>query len=312
MKDNENIFNQFKNLAESSSEDFPNSEKVWNKIEHKLDKKVLKTKHKLWQQIAVAASILLVVSIVYQFSQSTPKNNNTTNETVVVKDSIVLPQSDKAVASKENTVTTPTLKSKPQIDKILKKQTALSTSIGYIDTKEVQNEVTTSHETSKEIVNKKLNLEVNTNASFRNVASATPESNNKWYGSKKYDAVVVEKDQYKPYATFTQENQKIKKEEPIVVIDGEVASKDDLNDDDIDIESVLHLSNPLYIINGITYTEQELFGPNPTSPYYPLKKQIIESFTVLEKEKAIALYGKKAENGIVIITTKDGKPREKK
>ena len=28
-------------------------------------------------------------------------------------------------------------------------------------------------------------------------------------------------------------------------------------------------------VNGVQYTEQELFGPNPTSPYAPLTKQNI-------------------------------------
>jgi TonB-dependent SusC/RagA subfamily outer membrane receptor len=55
-----------------------------------------------------------------------------------------------------------------------------------------------------------------------------------------------------------------------------------------------------------------VFGPNPTCPYAPLKDQPIESVTVLQAEKAIEIYGKKAENGVVIITTKTGKPTPKK
>ena len=34
------------------------------------------------------------------------------------------------------------------------------------------------------------------------------------------------------------------------------------------------------------YTEQELFGPNPTSPYAPLNKQKIESISILKDAAA--------------------------
>ena len=60
------------------------------------------------------------------------------------------------------------------------------------------------------------------------------------------------------------------------------------------------------------YTEQELFGPNPTSPYTPLSEQEIDSITVLQQEKAITIYGQKGKKGVVIISTKNGKPAAKK
>ena len=79
-----------------------------------------------------------------------------------------------------------------------------------------------------------------------------------------------------------------------------------------DIESIVELPDPLYIINGVEYTEQELFGPNPTSPYTPLSEQEIDSITVLQQEKAMAAYGTKGKKGVVIISTKNGKPAAKK
>ena len=103
-----------------------------------------------------------------------------------------------------------------------------------------------------------------------------------------------------------------KKQDPLIVLDGN-ATKNDLSDlDEEEIESIVVLKEPLYIINGAYYSEKELFDPNPTSPYAPIKDQKIESTTVLSPEKAVAIYGEKGKNGVVIITTKNGKPAEKK
>ena len=99
-----------------------------------------------------------------------------------------------------------------------------------------------------------------------------------------------------------------KKDDPLVVVDGKAVA--DYNAEDA--ESIVYLKNPLYIINGTEYTEQEVFGPNPSCPYAPIKNQEIESVTVLQADKAVDTYGKKGENGVVIITTKDGKPNPKK
>lgn len=75
-----------------------------------------------------------------------------------------------------------------------------------------------------------------------------------------------------------------------------------------DIESVLVLKEPLYIINGVEYSEEELFGSNPTSPYVPLNKQEIQSIEILQNDEAITKYGDKGKKGVVIITTKNRKP----
>ena len=57
------------------------------------------------------------------------------------------------------------------------------------------------------------------------------------------------------------------------------------------------------------FSEEELFGKNPTSKYAPLNKQDITATTVYQGEDAIKLYGNKGKNGVVIITTKNGKPK---
>ena len=83
---------------------------------------------------------------------------------------------------------------------------------------------------------------------------------------------------------------------------------EELNNTEMD--SIVYLANPLYIINGNEYTEKELFGPNPTSPYAPLNQQDIISTSIYQGEDATKLYGEKGKKGVVIITTKNGKPKK--
>jgi hypothetical protein len=105
------------------------------------------------------------------------------------------------------------------------------------------------------------------------------------------------------------------KNDPLVVVDGKAikysALHDYLQENKDAVEGLSLLSNPLYIINGVEYTEEELFGRKPTSPYFPLNEQEIISTTVFQGESATNLYGEKGEKGVVVITTKNGKPLKK-
>jgi hypothetical protein len=103
--------------------------------------------------------------------------------------------------------------------------------------------------------------------------------------------------------------QDAKKLSPLVVINGEVAKNGKKAMNDVEIESLVELKEPLYIINGIHYSELEMFGPNPTSPYAPLEKQEITSLKILLEEEAVKIYGEKGKKGVVIVSTKNGKPK---
>jgi hypothetical protein len=114
----------------------------------------------------------------------------------------------------------------------------------------------------------------------------------------------------------------LNKNTPLVVIDGKAITsransrKDDgkkaLSDfDDDEIETIVELKEPLYVINGVYYSEEELFGANPTSPYAPLDKQEIETIVVLQEKDAVPVYGEKGRKGVVIVSTKNGKPFKK-
>ena len=101
---------------------------------------------------------------------------------------------------------------------------------------------------------------------------------------------------------------KIEKQIALVVIDNSISSPSILSilPPEV-IEEIYVLPKPLYIINKHEYSEEELFGNNPTSPYAPLNKLDIDTIETVNREEAIVAYGEKGKNGIVIITTKKPK-----
>lgn len=71
--------------------------------------------------------------------------------------------------------------------------------------------------------------------------------------------------------------------------------------------------NPLIVIDGVPVTQEpfqlnyERTGTPITNPLAQLNPSDIESITVLKDASAIALYGSKASNGVILVTTKTGK-----
>ncbi|MES2455801.1 MAG: SusC/RagA family TonB-linked outer membrane protein [Bacteroidota bacterium] len=79
-----------------------------------------------------------------------------------------------------------------------------------------------------------------------------------------------------------------------------------------DVSSGLTAANPLFVIDGVPVSQQS-FTANPsrvtqlTNPLAQLNPSDIESITVLKDAAAIALYGAKSSNGVILVTTKKGK-----
>ena len=67
----------------------------------------------------------------------------------------------------------------------------------------------------------------------------------------------------------------------------------------------LNASNdPLIVIDGVPLSGNNIYGSaNPLSLINP---NDIESFTILKDAAATAIYGSRASNGVIIITTKKG------
>ena len=266
-------------------------EKVWSRIDAKLDDKVEKKHNNNWKKLMIAASIILVVTTGYQFLKTEkelilPNNQIVTKDTEkpIITDSLVN-QNSLVSAEIENP------KIKENAAEVLKEQIAKPNVVAISEI------VAAPSESSDEVREQKSNGMPLVNRKFesRGVTYEKAES-------------TVRKDLLEE----KMKEQSAKKINPIIIVDGKLTNKTSVDLNDENLESILELPNPIYYINRVLYTEQELFGPNPTSPYSPLNKQNIESTTVLNPEKATKIYGEKGKNGVVIITTKDGKPVIKK
>ncbi|UOQ77507.1 TonB-dependent receptor [Hymenobacter sp. 5516J-16] len=75
--------------------------------------------------------------------------------------------------------------------------------------------------------------------------------------------------------------------------------------------SISLTGSPLYVIDGVpilpTYEQELAVGGQRPNPLNALNPQDIESIDVLKDGAAAAIYGLRASNGVVVITTKKGK-----
>lgn len=83
------------------------------------------------------------------------------------------------------------------------------------------------------------------------------------------------------------------------------------------VNSMLRTSQPLYIVDGVPFlsdainaqTGNVINGANgSTSPLNSFNPSDIESIEVLKDGDATAIYGSRGANGVILITTKKGKP----
>lgn len=77
--------------------------------------------------------------------------------------------------------------------------------------------------------------------------------------------------------------------------------------------SVSASNEPLYVLDGIPLTQGDLgIGGGASNPMADLNPQDIESIEILKDASAGAIYGARAANGVVLITTKKGKSGKSK
>jgi len=287
--ENQDIFNQFKKAADNAeSPEFASMEQGWSRVEAKLDQKELKQETALWKKWAIAASLLLIGTLGYQFLKKDSPIVNT-NEVIVQKDSV--PQTNSVVEDAITSQETAHPSIKPEADKILEKQIVSAPKVATTAT------VSTPNYPDNDSISKGFTVP--------SVAARRYVPQN-----------AAMQDDIKTMEVFINKETKLSnhnKAKPLLVYNNIADNIQTVKEVEMDeIESIVELPDPLYIINGVEYTEQELFGPNPTSPYTPLSEQEIDSITVLQQEKAMAAYGEKGKKGVVIISTKNGKPAAKK
>lgn len=319
MENQDKIYQQFKDAAgKMESKDFPGMEKVWGNIEGKLETKALKTENTTWKKIAVAASILLVATFGYQFLKDADK------EAIVPKESVVSSEvkemDEEPVAEVEST--NPLIKE--NASEIVKASVNRGNPVA-VQNAPVANSVASSPKIMAEeskadddvaevdevvVTAYGIKRESSNIASSKIIEKSEIEKESGTFYNRKFDAVSVKR---APAMNAEVKKESLQKSEPLVIVDGKAVTGNAASSaiSSKDLETVHYLDNPLYIINGVEYSEKQLFGPNPTSPYYPLNKQEITSTTVLQGESATNLYGEKGKNGVVIISTKDKKPANK-
>ncbi len=74
--------------------------------------------------------------------------------------------------------------------------------------------------------------------------------------------------------------------------------------------SISASNDPLYVIDGVPVDNEGVSGMR--NPLNTINPNDIETFTVLKDASATAIYGSRASNGVIIITTKKGKMGEGK
>jgi hypothetical protein len=317
MGTEDKLYNKIKHAAENAEQkDFPGMDKIWARVEEKLDTNVAKKETSNWKKIAVAASIVLVGTIGYQFYT----NTEIVNTPVIVNESKIEPlesnevlvetQENKIISSEEADAILDNQINKPSSETVV--TTVYPEEINILNDDEIVTYVRADKK-DKTAVKEQIELipfgknqeEELTSRGYFNAASTN---------SPKYaTAKGIKREQFDTdYSNVVETNtEQTKKSAPLVVIDGKASNEKELrNMSSSQLDSIIVLKEPLYIINGVQYSEQELFGPNPTSPYAPLTRQDIIKTVILQEADAEKEYGDKGKKGVVIITTKDGKPKK--
>jgi preprotein translocase subunit SecD len=324
MDNQDKIFDKFKEAAQNSElKDFPGMEKVWSRVEDKLDKKEDKKTISLWKKIAIAASLLLLISLGTQFLIS-DKNKEIQNNQVVVTDSVEK-KFENPVVVKDNAVAVEDSQIIPKEEaiKVLDKQIEQQRKVAVNEIKGSVSETTANAASTVAAPNEVfMPAPIQAEAEYSKEEISTEKD--KAVQNFGYAKKTVQRQSAKVDFAGKQESLQAQKSAPLVVVNGNAmshsddAKKDKIMSDELpnlepsNIESLVILDEPLYIIDGIYYSENDLFGPNPTSPYAPLDKQEIKTITILQDLEATSKYGEKGKKGVVIITTKTGKPINKK
>lgn len=324
MDNQDKIFDKFKDAAHNAeSKDFPGMEKVWSRLEDKLDKKEDKKAISLWKKIAIAASLLLLISLGAQFLRSDKITTTQTPKVVVnedQKETIENPvlEKNKAVGATDSPIVP-----KAEAAKIIDQQVKVQPQVALQEVHISANNAVAAEATAAPVADQ-IAAPVSSQSGYSNFEEETTseKAKDKDVQNLGYGRSVQRESAKVAYAAEAQAPM-AKKSAPLILINGNpISHSDDQKRDKMmqrelpnlqpeNVDSLVVLDQPLYIIDGRYYSENDLFGTNPTSPYAPLNKQEIKTITVLQDLEATSKYGEKGKKGVVIITTKTGKPAAK-
>ena len=131
MGTEEKLYKKIQQAAENAEQkDFPGMEKIWARVEDKLETQTLQKEKHLWKKLAVAASIVLVGTLTFFLLQEKenviiPKNTITTIDSS--KNNIPTPESANGFVN-----TTPEIKK--EAEQILQQQIVIQNNIVINDT----------------------------------------------------------------------------------------------------------------------------------------------------------------------------------
>lgn len=330
MENQDTLFEQIKR-AESNAEstEFAGLDSVWSRVEDKLDNKVLVKQNRKWKQWAAAASIVAVFSIGYQFFKSDGQHQESTSLKMVATDTVQPVFESENAVSNAVADTAVIRKDAPKLLRDIISASSIS------DAEEDVNLVPGAANAQDDITD-----DITMPAPAAEAIAAEPVEERGVLNSRadirdrslfpkghvfKARSVKSEERGFFEEPNKEQTASAAKKATPLFVVDGKpIVAKNEAEYEkklkratsEIDAEeydTLIYLKEPLYIINGVEYSEESLFGPQPTSPYAPLNLQQEGMTTlIITGEDAVKKYGKKGKNGVVIITTKNGKPAPKK
>ena len=245
MGTEEKLYKKIQQAAENAEQkDFPGMEKIWARVEDKLETQTLQKEKHLWKKLAVAASIVLVGTLAFFLLQE--------------KENVIIPENTiTTIDSSKNTIPTPEsangfVNTTPEIKKeakqilqqqiVIQNNIVINDTINYKSKKEVLLSAPIAMEEVQEMA--KTSLVPSYNNSMSNSASI----NNSGYlaKGKRYDVTMNS-------AEKTQEKDKKIANDNLVLVDGKLTkeSLSNLNPDDID--SIIELKEPIYFINGVEY-----------------------------------------------------------
>ena len=282
MGTEEKLYKKIQQAAENAEQkDFPGMEKIWARVEDKLETQTLQKEKHLWKKLAVAASVVLVGTLAFFLLQEKenviiPENTITTIDSS--KNSIPTPESANGFVN-----TTPEIKK--EAEQILQQQIVIQNNIVINDT--------INYSSRKEVtIHTPMMLEeVQAKTSFapelRNDASNAAFLSNQGFAAKgkAYSITTVSAED------ISQEPIKEMMNNDFVIIRGQI-SQESANGNE-----------PLIVLNNHLVTKAILNDIDPNS---------IASVPVLKNQAAISLYGEKGKNGAIVLTTKNISKRELK
>ena len=318
MKNEEKIYQKIKNASNKTEEtSFPGMDKVWNRVEEKLDTKIIKKKSEVWKKLAIAASFLLFFTVGIQLFNTQKELTEPIEHKINIQ-----PTTIQAQDNIENSVVDENIeidKSLPEVETFInatnaqanttKPKAIISESKAEID--EVPAVVFKEKKKSEAAKTSFVAEEVTADIEFISQEDAiskghynSASSNNIFYPSK--GKIYAARSSNMKYELQINEKELSiqSKSDDLVLINGYLSDKkkEDLSSDEM--ETMVELKNPIYIINGEEFSEESLFGEKPTSKYAPLTNQKIDSIKVYLPEEAKPIYGEKGKNGVVIISIK--------